>query len=159
MSTRWAIGPVIRRADIPALCDRLDALLQSGDCDVECDVSTLTEPDMATVEALLRLHLTARRRGRRVRFHRPGSRLMELIVMTGLALVLVPALGEPSYEAPALGEPCHQAREVPPPGESCHQAREVPPPGESCHQAREVPPPDEPCHQVRDGPAQREGPS
>lgn len=95
MSICWAIGPVIGRADIPSLCDRLDALLRDGDGEVVCDVSALTEPDMVAVEAMLRLQLIARRAGRRVRFSRAGDRLSELIVLSGLALVLAPSLGEP----------------------------------------------------------------
>ncbi len=100
VSIRWAIGPVIVRADIAALCDRLDALLPAGadgedDGEVVCDVSALTEPDMVAVEAMLRLQLTARRAGRRMRFSGAGNRLGELIVMSGLGLVLAPALLEP----------------------------------------------------------------
>lgn len=114
----------IDRADIPYLCDRLRVLvrdhvprardiehLDSGDAMgvqesgwevgadagwVVCDVSALTAPDAATVEALARLQLTARRLGCRIWLRGACPRLRELLALVGLGDVvplLPPASG------------------------------------------------------------------
>jgi anti-anti-sigma regulatory factor len=51
------------------------------------DVSALP-PDLATIDALSRLELAARRRGRRVRLRGTNERLRQLIRFTGLVGVL-----------------------------------------------------------------------
>lgn len=85
----WAIEPGIARADIPALCERLAGLLRdSGAPSVNCDLGSITKPDVVTVEALARLQLTARRLGRGIRFHRPPEALLGLVGLTGLGTVL-----------------------------------------------------------------------
>ena len=81
-------GP-IDRAGIPALCDRFVELL--GDpppCRVVCDVGALAAPDVATVDALARLGLVARRRGHEFCLSRASPRLVELLALTGLLGVL-----------------------------------------------------------------------
>ena len=55
---------------------------------VICDVSAVTHPDVATVEALARLQLTARRLGCEIRIYRAHRRLRDLIAFTGLGEVL-----------------------------------------------------------------------
>lgn len=82
-------GP-IRRADVPALCDRLHRLLvrAGGSGPVTCDVGALTEPDAATIDALARMQLTARRLGRRIRLRNASARLNGLLALTGLDVVL-----------------------------------------------------------------------
>ena len=50
-----------------------------------CDVSALTDPDLADLGTLARLQLTARRSGRELCLVGAGERLRELIALTGLA--------------------------------------------------------------------------
>ncbi len=67
------------RADIPAQCERLRALVGASDADVVvCDVGPLV-PDLVAVEALARLRLTAGRLGCGLRL-RGASRAFEQVV-------------------------------------------------------------------------------
>ncbi|MEV6792478.1 STAS domain-containing protein [Streptomyces sp. NPDC051320] len=78
-------GPV-GRADVPRLCAELRALLTStGASVVDCDVGALTCPDLAAVEAVVRLRLTARRHGSRVRLRNAAPALVALLELVGLA--------------------------------------------------------------------------
>jgi ABC-type transporter Mla MlaB component len=80
-------GPVAA-ADVPRLCERLRALLRASDLDiVVCDAGTLAA-DAATIEALARLQLTARRLGRRIRLQRVPCELGRLLAFVGLDEVL-----------------------------------------------------------------------
>ncbi len=82
------IGGTVARADIPALCERLGALLESSPTDaVVCDLKALARVDLATVEALARLQLTARRAGRQIRLRHASADLQALLVLTGLSEV------------------------------------------------------------------------
>jgi len=107
------IGAVTRDA-IPALCERARRLLEGCDAGaVSCDVGALAEPDAVTIDALARLQLTARRLGYRVELHRACGELEQLLVLTGLSVVLslggsrvasgVEAGGEPEHREQALG--------------------------------------------------------
>lgn len=81
-------GP-IDRAGIPALCARFVGLVDDARPGrVVCDVGALTAPDIATVDALARLELTARRRGLEICFSRASPRLVELLALSGLLGVL-----------------------------------------------------------------------
>jgi anti-anti-sigma regulatory factor len=83
------VGPAIARADIPRLCERLATLLDHcGAAELTCDVAAVTAPDGVTIEALARLQLTARRRGRRIRLYGACGELRGLLRLTGLAEVL-----------------------------------------------------------------------
>lgn len=74
--------------DVPRLCERLRILLEASDADViACDVSALPA-DAATVDALARLQLTARRCGGRIRLHRASHELLQLLSFVGLADVV-----------------------------------------------------------------------
>ncbi|MFD3423338.1 STAS domain-containing protein [Streptomyces decoyicus] len=85
----WRLGPSIARADIPALCDRLRLLLGARPrTTVLCDVRALDAPDLATVEALLRLQLTARRLGHGIRLCHVPEGLGLLLTATGLTEIL-----------------------------------------------------------------------
>jgi ABC-type transporter Mla MlaB component len=105
------IGGPIARADIPGLCDRACALLEGGGAEfLLCDVSALVRADAATVDALGRLQLTARRFGAQVLLHRTSPGLRELLAFVGLSAVLArsPALrvqphGQPEQREQALG--------------------------------------------------------
>lgn len=84
-------GPVAA-ADVPRLCARLCALLDGTQADVVVDVRTLAA-DAATIEALARLQLTARRLGRRISLRRPSPDLDRLVSFVGLADVLPTCAG------------------------------------------------------------------
>jgi len=84
----FAIGGPITRADLPGLCERVCALLEtSGATVVMCDVSGI-EPDAVTVDALARLQLAARRHGCQVRLRHASDELLELVAFMGLRDVL-----------------------------------------------------------------------
>ncbi|MGW6566040.1 STAS domain-containing protein [Streptomyces sp. NPDC054975] len=65
---------------------RLCALLEeAAPTDVVCDVGGLAHADLAAVNALARLRLTAGRVGHRLRFRGTGSELRLLLDLVGLA--------------------------------------------------------------------------
>jgi ABC-type transporter Mla MlaB component len=85
----FAIRGPIARADLPGLCTRVCALLDSnGAKSAVCDVFGV-EPDAVTVDALARLQLAARRRGCQVKLRHASGRLRELVAFMGLSDVLV----------------------------------------------------------------------
>ncbi|MGG2462590.1 STAS domain-containing protein [Streptomyces sp. RGM 3693] len=92
----WHFGPSIATTDVPALCTRLDRLLRARPrTTVLCDVRAVTAPDTATVQALLRLQLTARRLGG------PGIRLWHVPEALGLLLAATGLNGAlPSDDGP-----------------------------------------------------------
>ena len=76
-------------AEIPELCERARALLErAGNEPVVCDVGSVVDPDVATVDALARLQLTATRLGRQIGLRNPGARLSALVAFMGLAEVV-----------------------------------------------------------------------
>lgn len=91
------LGP-IGKSDVPGLWKGALHLLAVGDPDpIDYDVGALTEPDCATVDALARVALLARRRGRRIQLSNAGPALRELIVLAGLSEV-VPCAGDSGVE-------------------------------------------------------------
>ena len=94
-----AIDGPIDRADVPALCDRLRNLAdRAGPRRIVCDVGRLPVPDVAAVDALARLQLTARRLGVQLCLGRPAPDLLELLSLVGLREMLpvnVPLRVEP----------------------------------------------------------------
>lgn len=83
----FAIRGPITRADLPGLSDRVCTLLgESSSVVVDCVVVGV-EPDAVTVDALARLQLAARRRGRRVRLCNPSLALCDLVELMGLTHV------------------------------------------------------------------------
>ncbi|GCD98740.1 STAS domain-containing protein [Embleya hyalina] len=81
----------LTRADVPGLCARLVELLRHERADpLPCDVSALVCPDLAVIEALARLQLTARGLGRRIRLRGASGELRDLLTLTGLDTI-VPA--------------------------------------------------------------------
>jgi ABC-type transporter Mla MlaB component len=81
-----ALGGPIGPADIPALWERVRDLLEGGQAGlVLCDASSLVAPDAATVDALARLELTARRSGCRVKLRHPCGELQDLLGLMGLS--------------------------------------------------------------------------
>jgi hypothetical protein len=92
----FAVGATVTRADIPGLCAGLSALVDGGDRGVVvCDVSGVGRPAVVTVEALVRLRLTARRHGWRLVLHGAGPELLGLVRLLGLAGELPEAGWEP----------------------------------------------------------------
>jgi ABC-type transporter Mla MlaB component len=75
-----------------------------------CDLAQLTEADMATVDALARIALRARRLGCAISLRDPSSELCELLAFAGLGDVLprapasgVEVVGETEQREEALG--------------------------------------------------------
>ncbi len=80
---------VIVESDIPILCRRVSTLLERTHADlVACDVGELVRPDLAAVDALARLQLTARREGAEIRLLNADDRLKELLRLAGLCDVV-----------------------------------------------------------------------
>jgi hypothetical protein len=76
-------------ADIPGLWGRLLPLLGGTEAPVVvCDVTAMIDPDAATIDALARLQLTARRYGCCIRLRHACGRLQGLLSLTGLAEVV-----------------------------------------------------------------------
>ena len=87
-TTAFAVRGPIASADLPGLCARVCAVLETSGAEVAlCDVSGV-EPDAVTVDALARLQLAARRYGCQVRLRRASSELRELVAFMGLRDVL-----------------------------------------------------------------------
>ena len=80
---------VIMSADVPDLCARVHELLDGSDAAlVVCDVSGVSDPDCATVDALARIQLTARRLGSGLRLRGASDELHETLAMAGLCEVV-----------------------------------------------------------------------
>jgi STAS domain len=62
---------------------------------IVCDVGGIAEPDAPSLDALLRLELTARRLGVTVELHNACPVLVDLIACAGLSDVLVVTQREP----------------------------------------------------------------
>ena len=93
-------------ADMPALLDRAERLLQEGhDTPLECDVADMQEADLATVEALARVELTARRLGSDICLRGASAELLELLAFCGLPI-------ESVLEAEGQAEQREEARGV-----------------------------------------------
>lgn len=83
------VGDGIHRAAVRDLCERVRALLASGDAElVTCEVGDLMAPDATTVDALARLQLTARRSGGSIRLRHARRALCDLLALVGLEGVL-----------------------------------------------------------------------
>ncbi|MFE1952672.1 MULTISPECIES: STAS domain-containing protein [Streptomyces] len=87
-------GP-IRAGDAPLLCDQVRAALRGAPAGADartvvCDVSAVTSTDLATLDALARMQLAARRAGGRIRLRDPSPRLTLMLGLTGLDGVLAP---------------------------------------------------------------------
>lgn len=79
----------ISRLAIPSLCERAHALISGCDREaVICDVGGLVQPDVATLDALARLHLTAKRLGHAFHLRHASAELRDLIELAGLGEVL-----------------------------------------------------------------------
>ncbi|MCX5376348.1 STAS domain-containing protein [Streptomyces sp. NBC_00091] len=88
-------GPAPDTAD---LCARVRALCRDGPDELVCDARAVTEPTLATVDALARAALTARRHGTPFRVRADGP-LRALLALAGLG----EPLREPEQREPAVG--------------------------------------------------------
>ncbi|ANW18488.1 STAS domain-containing protein [Streptomyces clavuligerus] len=80
----------ITLADVPPLCERLRALYADGAHSVVCDLGALERADLAAVEAVARLRLTARRAGRELRTRDTPPALRALLALAGLDTLIEP---------------------------------------------------------------------
>ena len=97
--------------DVPGLIDRVGPGIVRGDATIIlCDLARLADADMATVDALARLALRARRMGCAVSLRDPSTELLELVGLAGLGEVLpcvpgsgVEMIGQPEEREEPLG--------------------------------------------------------
>lgn len=83
------LSGAIARSEVGALCDRVGEQLERSDARlVLCDVGALKDPDAATVDALARLQLTARRLGGTIQVRHASSELHGLLAFAGLCEVV-----------------------------------------------------------------------
>ncbi|MFK4225246.1 STAS domain-containing protein [Streptomyces sp. NPDC019890] len=78
--------------DVPRLCEELSARLLGADVaagvrEVICDVGGITDANLAAVNAVACLQLTARRLGGRIRLRNTGPELRALLDLVGLGEV------------------------------------------------------------------------
>ena len=79
------IGAPTAAAELSSLRANLAMLLEPSESAViTCDVSALTDPDAAMMDALARLQLTARRLGCEVRLRNASDELHDLLALAGL---------------------------------------------------------------------------
>jgi ABC-type transporter Mla MlaB component len=84
----FAIHGPIERTDLPGLCERVCALLETSRAEIAfCEVNAVA-PDAVTADALAQLQLAAGRRGCQVRLRGASSDLLELLAFMGLRDVL-----------------------------------------------------------------------
>jgi len=83
-----AIGGRIDRDEAAAIGARVRGLLVGRGANLLiCDLGSLIDPDAATIDAICRIKLVARRLGCRVQLRATPPRLAELIDLVGLAEV------------------------------------------------------------------------
>ena len=89
--------------DVSDLIERLGPRTVRDDSTIIlCDLAQLADADMATVDALARLALRARRMGCAVSLRDPSTELLELVGLAGLGGVL-PCVAESGLEV--IGQP------------------------------------------------------
>ena len=81
----FAVAGPIARADLPAICGDVAALLEATGADVAlCDVGGLPA-DLVAIDALARIQLAARRKGRQVVLRHAADDLRDMLAFVGLA--------------------------------------------------------------------------
>ena len=86
------LPPFVDPAAITGLCRGLEAILDDpGVTRATVDTGTVAHPDIITVDALARLQLTARRRGRSMHLAHMTPALQDLLALAGLT----DTLGDP----------------------------------------------------------------
>jgi hypothetical protein len=123
-STPLVVSGSIRPAEIPMLCDRLCDLVATAAGDhVVCDVTRLVV-NLAAVDALARLRLTAGRLGVRITLAGASPALDELIAICGLTCLLRP--GDPGSTTPTPPTARHPAGRSRPPTEDIESPAALP---------------------------------
>jgi len=103
MAAHFSVGMTVTRADVPGLCAGLADLLRGRPGSVViCDVAGVARPDVVTVDALARLHLTARRHGCELIVGGAGPELSRLLRLVGLTDVL-PQVGREAEQREQAG--------------------------------------------------------
>jgi ABC-type transporter Mla MlaB component len=87
-SVSLRISAPLEHAALPALFARTCALLEDGDAQILRVEVAGVDADTAAIDALARLALAARRRGRGVRLCGASDELLALVAFVGLADVL-----------------------------------------------------------------------
>jgi ABC-type transporter Mla MlaB component len=91
---RLAIDGPIVPGDVPVLWERVRGVVEAGQAEVVvCDLEGLAGPDVATLDALARLQLAAKRSGGRIRLQHACASLRALLAFTGLGEVVPLAAG------------------------------------------------------------------
>ena len=72
----------------PRVCGQVRARIGAGTQVVDCDAAALLDPEAATIDALLRLTLVARRCGGRIRLLHVPPRLVDLLALCGLTEIV-----------------------------------------------------------------------
>lgn len=81
----FALSGVITPATVRTICDGVQSLLATRpDPVVVVDVSGVTTPDMAAIDALARLQLVAKRQGRTIRVVHVCAEMRDLLLLAGL---------------------------------------------------------------------------
>jgi ABC-type transporter Mla MlaB component len=84
----FAVAGPVARADLPAICGHVAALLEATGADVAlCDVGALSA-DAVAIDALARIQLAAQRMGRQVVLRHVTDELCALMALAGLDAVL-----------------------------------------------------------------------
>ncbi|MFD5112772.1 STAS domain-containing protein [Streptomyces sp. NPDC058391] len=100
-------------ADGPRLCEELAARLrETGGAEAICDVGGLIPPNLAAVDALARLRLTARRQGCRIRLTGAGRELRLLLDLVGLADLIQEVAPNGDHDPPDTSAPPGNVRPV-----------------------------------------------
>ena len=91
---------------------RLHVLVEQSHAPVvDCDVAGITQPDCSTVDAVARLQLEARRRGREILLRNASAELQALLDLSGLTDVIRCADGS-GVEVSGQSEEREEARSV-----------------------------------------------
>jgi STAS domain len=100
----FAVAGPIARADVPALCGQVAALLRTTGAEVVvCDVAGL-EADAVAIDALARIQLAVRRMGRRLMVRDAADDLVDLLAFAGVAGVLgIESWGQAEQREQRLG--------------------------------------------------------
>ena len=102
---------VLHPNDVALFCDRARRLLEIAPADrLICEVRELGTPDLAAVDALARLCLTARRLGCRVELRGACPELRDLLGLVGLAGVVI-CEGDPAALGLEAGRQAEQREE------------------------------------------------
>lgn len=89
-TARLLILPPVLRDDIPALCERLrELIVRTGSRIVVCDVGEIVQSDLAVIDALARLYLTAKREQSVMRLEHARPGLTILLSLTGLGALIL----------------------------------------------------------------------